>query len=667
MSSGEVKKSGSCFLYYRDDILYRRFDEFFQKILTTNCLKILLWLCFTPISTSAQNVNLPYANKLNPMNVYWGDTHLHTKLSMDAFGFGNKALGPEEAYHFAKGETITTYGGMKVSLIRPLDFLIIADHAINMGVVNGVLERDPELLKYARGKRWLKLLEESIGLENIDAEKSINKFYEAIPDSEGEPLGNNAFQHSVWNKVTSLADEHNIPGQFTALIGYEWTSNFNLHRVVVFKDDAKKAQTIRPLAAYEDYDPEALWRFMDNYEVSTGGEVLAIPHNGNFSGGVMFALEDAKGSPLSTQYAKTRSRWEPLYEVTQIKGDTETHPVNSPNDAFADYETKAWERNSPASVESMRAEGYTDYQNWYDKRRRIQLNFDWMRQYEYARSALKLGLDQQKKLGVNPFKFGLVGGTDSHTSLATADDSNFWGIATRFGPSKSRIKSAGLSGWGMSSAGYTAVWAKENTREEIFNAMKRKEVYATTGPRIIVRIFGGWDYDKQDAFRPDLAHVGYAKGVPMGGDLAAAPRGKAPSFLISAVKDPDGANLDRVQLIKGWRSVGGELQEKIYNVSLSDNRKVDKAGEAEPVGSTVNIKDASYLNSIGDPQLAVVWEDPDFDPSELAFYYVRVLEIPTPRWTAYDAKYFKLKDIPEEVPMITQERAYTSPIWYSPK
>ena len=389
---------------------------------------------------------------------------------------------------------------------------------------------------------------------------------------------------------------------------------------------------------------------MSDYENKTRGEAIAIPHNGNVANGLMFPLSNIQGKPLSTSYAKTRSRWEPLYEVTQIKGDGEAHPALSPNDEFADYET--WNSWDGWTMEGIKTQG------WQERKKS-----------EYARSALKLGLGQQVKLGVNPFKFGMIGSTDSHTSLATADENNYWGKLSLYEPSQYRATQprTGIvaSGWEMASSGYAAVWAEENTREAIFSAMKRKEVYATTGPRMTVRFFGSFDYQSSDAFKPGLAKIGYSKGVPMGGDLTNAPMGKSPNFLIRAVKDPDGANLDRVQVIKGWLDKKGKLHEKIYNVALSDGRK-EKHGKVRPVGNTVNVQDASYTNSIGDPELAVVWKDPDFNQDELAFYYVRVLEIPTPRWTAYDAKYFGIKDIPEEVPMITQERAYTSPIWYTP-
>ena len=581
----------------------------------------------------------PNVGQNYPANVFWGDTHVHTNVSVDANGLGNKDLGPDSAYDFAKGNKVNAHNGMEVRLQRPLDFLVVADHAINMGVMPAIVEGDARVLSTEVGKRWRKIIE-----DNPDTTRQTffwNSW--AVSSSENkvaEVVSNIDFRFSVWREAAKTADRHNDPGTFTAFTGYEWTpfaeGAFNLHRVMIFKDAMDKTLQTVPYSNYDSPDVENLWAVLSDYEETTGGEVLAIPHNGNLSKGLMFALETYNKKPFTRGYAQTRARWEPLYEVTQIKGDSETHPVLSPTDEFADYET--W--NGMGGVNST-AEAKT---------------------YEYARSALKLGLGLQSELGINPFKFGMIGSTDSHTSLATADENNFWGKTTTVEPSPTRAEEYAR----YSAAGYAGVWAHENTRESLFAAMKRKEVYASTGPRIRVRFFGGWDYEESDAFKPDLAAVGYANGVPMGGDLTNAPKGQSPNFLIRAVRDPDGANLDRVQVIKGWRTASGELEEKVYDVALSDGRKVRWNGKVKPVGSTVDIKDASYSNSIGDPELAVVWTDPEFNPDELAFYYVRVLEIPTPRWTAYDAKFFGLKDLPKEIPMVTQERAYTSPIWYTP-
>lgn len=604
---------------------------FIWKAMFIACLN----LSFVNTQASEQSYS-PYAQDHFPNNLYWGDTHVHTRNSNDSVLFGyNEGLTPADAYEFARGEVVRA-NGMDVKLSRPLDFLVVADHAINMGVVS-MTEAGGEMLK-----AW------KLAMAKGDREV-VGAFGSKIWNEDLNPSAD--FKATVWQSVTADAERYNAPGKFTAFIGYEWTSwgvqpGGQLHRVVIFKDGAEKTNKIVPFTSYDSKKPEALWQFFSQYEEQTGGEVLAIPHNPNLSQGQAFSLLDTDDRPLSRDYAKTRSRWEPLLEVTQIKGDSETHPDLSPNDSFAEFET------------------------WSAFRKMSEEEASNNRPHEYARSALKLGLDQQFRLGVNPFKFGLIGSTDSHTSLATADEDNFWGKFTKNGPVPKRVTGERdtLEFWGTqnSAAGYAAVWATENTRDSLFAAMKRKEVYASTGPRINVRFFGGWDYTADDALHHNLAQIGYRKGVPMGGDLTSGPRDRAPSFLIRALKDPNGANLDRVQVVKGWRDEGGNLHEKIYNVALSDQRKPDNKGKVEPVGNTVDIQSATYRNSIGEPELSVTWQDPDFDRNELAFYYVRVIEIPTPRWPAYDVKFFGIKDIPDDVLMITQDRAYTSPIWYSP-
>lgn len=598
----------------------------------------------------------PNIDNTYPSNVYWGDTHLHTNLSVDASLAGNKILGPDEAYRFAKGEVVIDHNGSSVRLNKPLDFLVVADHANNMGVVTSLASMDPLLLSTEKGQQWQRLLSQ-LDLDDITAVASFVRDKNFGGFGDNGTIRNTLFRQTVWNQVIQHAEYHNSPGTFTAFIGYEWTplelekwpiingiQNMTLHhRVVLFKDGKEKTEQIIPFSRYDSEDPEELWNFLADYEKKTGGSVIAIPHNSNLSRGQMFAPTGVNGKPINRDYAKRRSQWEPIVEVTQIKGDSETHPLISPEDEFADYET--WRYGLAADQNEK--EG---------------------RQYEYARSALKQGLSHKKSLGINPFKFGMIGSTDAHTSLATASENNFWGKFSIQEPNKEkiRVKLGPASKNGYSAAGYAAIWAHENTRESLFAAMKRKEVYASTGPRITIRFFGGWDYQSDDALKPDLAKTGYKKGVPMGGDLTNAPTNKAPNFLIQAARDPNGANLDRVQVIKGWQDEKGELHEKIYNVALSDHRTLNWRGKVKPVGNTVDLSNASYTNSIGDPELSVVWQDPDFNKDELAFYYVRVLEIPTPRWSAYDAKHFELENIPEEVPMITQERAYTSPIWYSP-
>ena len=628
---------------------------------------LTFFLSFLFSHLSFGNSYSPSLENNYPVKVFWGDTHLHTNFSNDAYGRGgNKRLSPRDAYRIASGATVTAENGMQVRLNRPLDFLVIADHIESIGVRVSLQKEDPGLLQTTIGKhlhskfRAINSKLNGFDLEREEAALSTKIFMDGLTRHEDDYL------MSVWQRVAKTADEFNQPGLFTAFTGYEWTSlgtdyqwglkgpqkYETVHRVVIFADNKEKTTSLRPLTAYDSGMPEDLWSYMETYEKTTGGHVLAIPHNGNMSNGAMFRTESSKSGLSNTEYARLRKRWEPLYEVTQIKGDSEAYPLLSPDDEFADYET--WN-------------GFTGRKylvEWSDQERKI-------KEAEYARPALKKGLEQKNKLGVNPFKFGLVGSTDSHNSMAAVEENNYWGKFSRNAPHKNRILSSGLPevnvlNWEGVSSGYAAIWAEENTRESLFAAMKRKEVYASTGPRMTVRFFGGWDYHKDDAFKPTLANIGYNKGVPMGGDLTAAPNNTSPKFLIRAVKDPDGANLDRVQVIKGWHDAKGQLHEKIYNVALSDGRK-DQGVNTQKVGSTVDIPDASYTNTIGSPELAVVWEDPDFDKDELSFYYVRVLQIPTPRWTAYDAKFFQLKDIPEEVPMVTQERAYTSPIWYTPQ
>jgi hypothetical protein len=399
-------------------------------------------------------------------------------------------------------------------------------------------------------------------------------------------------------------------------------------------------------------DPEDLWKVLEIYEQTTGGRVLAIPHNGNWSNGQMFSnVTLTTGVPLDESYVTTRKRWEPLYEATQIKGDGEAHPFLSPDDEFADYET--WDLGNLDYTEAKTPD---------------------MLQHEYARSGLKLGLKYEAEFGVNPFQFGLVGAGDSHTGLPGQEEDNFMGKHSSSEPDAERWKTpfrvadiGRTEGWQEVASGLTGIWATENTRAALWDAMKRRETYATTGTRMAVRMFGGWNFGPGDDQRSDYVDYGYDRGVPMGGELHGAEEGQSPAFIVAATKDPIGANLDRVQMIKGWRDREGNLHEKVYDIAWSDaeTRRPNAEGKLPRVGNTVNVAEATWTNSIGDAQLTTVWRDPDFSPTEQAFYYVRVLEIPTPRWTAYDAKRFGITMGPE-VPMLTQERAYTSPIWYIP-
>ena len=596
----------------------------------------------------------PAAGHDYPTHVYWGDTHVHTSYSMDAGAFGAR-LGPKDAYIFAKGNEITTSTGQRAKLSRPLDFIVVTDHSDGFGFFPKLFGGDSKMLAYPQGRRWYDLMHSGQGA--TAAVEIITSFSQGKMAEGLLPLPGSTEYRAAWDETIKAAEEANEPGRFTAFIGFEWTSNTggnNLHRNILFRDNGDKASMVEPYTTQKPLgsdNPRDLWKWMSDYEQKTGGQVLAIAHNGNLSNGRMFPLiESFTGKPIDREYAQTRAFRERIYEVTQIKGDGETHPFLSPNDEFAGYER--WDK------------GNLDL---------TALKTNDMLEFEYARSALRNGLKIEKELGVNPYKFGMVGSTDAHTGLATADEDNFWGKTSSSEPSPERathpfIKTdkAVIMGWEQAASGYAGVWATDNTREALFDAMQRKEVYATTGPRMIVRFFGGWDFDAKDAQSRNPANPGYTKGVPMGGDLSNAPGGKAPSFLVAAMKDPIGANLDRVQVIKGWLDASGQTHERIYDVAVSDNRKIAADGRCKtPVGDTVDVPNATYTNTIGASELITVWKDPEFDAAQPSFYYVRVLEIPTPRWTAYDAKYFGVT-MPAEVPMKGQERAYTSPIWYTP-
>ena len=583
--------------------------------------------------------------KSNPLNdVYWGDTHLHTDLSLDAGAFGNR-IGMDEAYRFALGQEVTSSTGLKAKLSRPLDFLVVADHSDGMGIFPGLMAEEEFIMKTPEGKRWKKLLDEGKTTEcAIDMITNFGQGTLSFKTNDAEMM------RPVWEKVVEAAEKYNDPGNFTAFIGYEWTSLIkgnNLHRVVIYRDNGDKTIDHLPYTLEDSSDPEDLWKNMTVYEKNTGGQVLAIPHNGNLSNGLMFAETRINGEPITESYAKERFKREPLYEATQIKGDGEAHPFLSPNDEFADFEN--WDKgNLDMTI----------------------LKTNEMLQYEYVRSALKNGIKYQNKLGVNPFKFGLIGSTDSHTSLATADDNNFFGKTSGVEPSKDRahhlfMKSKLGTVWNYETiaSGYAAVWAKSNTRKDIFDAMTKKETYATTGSRIKLRFFGGWKFTAAD-LNDNYVQIGYDKGVPMGGDFKIA-TAEAPSFMVHTLMDPESGSLDRVQIIKGWINADGSLGEKVYDVAWSGDRDMDENGKVPSVGNTVNLEDGTWSNDIGAVELSKVWTDPNFDVTQEAFYYVRVIEIPTPRWTLYDKLRYGA-ELGSEIPLTTTERAYSSPIWYTP-
>jgi hypothetical protein len=602
----------------------------------------------------AQKHFSPYAGRNFPTQVFWGDTHLHTAQSMDAGSFGARLM-PEDAHRFARGEEVTSSGGLKVKLSRPLDFLVVADHSDNLGFFPALFAGDPKMLAHPLGRKWYNMILEggqtgvAAGLE-IVLSAAAGKMPEelvVLPTSD-------RFR-SAWEETVAAAEKYNEPGRYTALHGFEWTSmpgGDNLHRVVIYRDGGDVAKKMIPYTVVPPYgsdDPRDLWKWMAAYEEKSGGRVLAIAHNGNLSNGQMFpVVESFNGKPVDAAYVRNRIKWEPLYEITQIKGDGEAHPFLSPDDEFADYET--WDQSNIGDV----------------------LKTKEMLQFEYARNALGLGIQLEKKLGTNPYKFGFVGSTDSHTGLATAQEDNFFGKHSAAEPTPERVDhpvfeigDVIMQSSIMTSSGLAAVWARENTREALFDAMTNKETYSTTGSRMLVRFFGGWDFTMADAQNRQPASVGYSKGVPMGGDLMKGPDGKSPGFLVAALRDPLSGNLDRIQIVKVWADAAGKRQEKIFDVVWSGDRKIGADGKLPLVGDTVDVANATWTNTIGSPELVTVWTDPEFDPDLSASYYARVLEIPTPRWTAYEAKRFGIK-MKDNTPMITVERAYTSPIWYTP-
>lgn len=594
------------------------------------------------------------AHTAYPENVYFGDTHLHTSNSSDAFAFGVR-LGPEEALRFASGEEVTATMGMKAKLSRPLDFLVIADHSDGLAALKAIHDAPRFMLRDPLLERWHDELKNGPESSARVARELIDRFAQrTLPPALLDPEANAERTGDVWTEHTGIVERYNKPGKFTAFMGFEYTltpKGDNLHRVVILRDGKERADKVLPYSSLIGSSADMLWDYMDGYEKTTGGKMLAIPHNSNLSNGLMFQLTMPDGGPITADYARRRSAREPIAEATQIKGDSESHPFLSPNDEFAGFGTSGWDiGNLDNSVKKTNA----------------------MLPGDYVREALKRGLLIEQQTGVNPYKLGMIGSTDSHTGLATGDDDNFFGKFALNEPNAGRASSpqklgsqqAERFGWQYLAGGYAAVWATANTREAIFDAMMRREVYATTGPRMIVRFFGGWDFTDAD-LKGNFVKAGYKRGVPMGSDLKDG--SGAPKFIVSALKDPMGANLDRVQIVKGWVDKSGNLQEKIFDVVWGDADKRKKAanGKLSPVGDTVDIAKASYTNNIGDPELKTVWSDPEFNPSVRAFYYLRVLEIPTPRWVLYDALRYGAKLLPG-TQLKAQERAYSSPIWYNP-
>lgn len=589
----------------------------------------------------------PVANQPLQKQVFWGDTHLHSNFSMDAFIFGN-TLGPDDAYRFAKGEKVMATKGQPAQLREPLDFLVLADHTDGVGAMIALKAGNEKLLANPTLQAWSEILfaGEEDDARQLDSTQTRSDTPRELEDKD--------IRGNAWDYLTATADAHYEPGTFTPLIGFEFTAQRggqNLHRVVIYRDDAETAQSLLPLSPKESSDPRALWDFLQQYEDTSGGKVLAIAHNGNISNGLMFPTAELEfGGQMDSDYAERRARWEPVYEVTQIKGDGEAHPLLSPDDRFADYES--WDLGDFAGVPKT----------------------DQMIPFEYAREALKNGLALDSAYGANPYKFGMIGSTDSHTSLATAAEDNFYGKhSAGMEPQPDRWKDAvggrgefTVPGFMMAASGYAAVWATENTREGIWDAIQRKEVYATTGSRMTVRFFGGWDFTQDDLHASNMSDIGYDKGVPMGATLLQS-RSDAPVFMLQTAKDPNGANLDRLQVIKGWEDAEGAVHEKVFNVAWSNPelRSMDDSGDVADIPSTVDEAKATYSHKYGAAELTALWQDPEFSAEQKAFYYVRALEVPSPRWTSYDTAQFDV-DMAPYVKKTTQDRAYSSPIWYEP-
>ncbi|SDZ84431.1 DUF3604 domain-containing protein [Microbulbifer marinus] len=584
-----------------------------------------------------------------PNNVYFGDSHVHTGWSADA-GMDGAIVTPEDAYRFALGQEVKSNSGLKAKLNRPYDWFMITDHSDGMGVINEIIAGNPEMLEDATIKKWSEALNSGDPKRAAEAKSELITMQseERLPKQVTDPK----WMKSAWEKTVDAAEKFYEPGEFTTFIAFEWTVNAdggnNLHRNVIFRDGADRTRSLLPLTTFQTQDPMKLWEWMQAYEQKTGGRVLAIPHNGNLSNGRMFEEQQFDGSAMTSEWAEMRAKYEPLFEVTQIKGQSESHPSLSPEDEFANWDL--WDRGNLIMVPKPKGAVKT----------------------EYWREALKSGMRLQDELGTNPFQYGANAATDTHTGLSTADEDNFFGKFKTLEPSNKERwnfpliegKSGDFMGWEQAASGIMGVWAKENTREAIWDAMMRKETFATTGPRMKLRFFGGFDFDERDA-EGDIAASGYEKGVPMGSRLNGAESGQRMTFLVAAMKDPIGANLDRVQIVKGWVDGNGETHEKVYNVKWSGDRKKDGQGHIQKVGNTVDLKTAKYTNDIGAPQLIGYFEDEEFNPAHKAVYYVRVLEIPTPRWTLYDKVRFGV-DIDKKVPMTHQERAFSSPIWYTP-
>ena len=596
----------------------------------------------------------------------WGDTHLHSTYSSDAFTNGNLTATPDTAYRYAKGMPVVHPGHQaRVQIGTPLDFLVVSDHAEYLGVIRS-LYLNPMVTDglTLRERLWTRFVQYLLR-DAIDEQTGRKLFTSILPKpSENAVTAMEGWEEDrvsgliprqptvevdTWRLITETADAHNEPGEFTALIGWEYSlipGGANLHRIVLGDIDAVQAQTFAPFGFDDSSFPSDLWAWLDETSQATGGNFIAIPHNSNISKGSMFDVRDIRGDDIDLDYAEIRRYWEPIVEITQIKGDSETHPALSPNDPFADFETY------PYYIQRE----WTDYVP---------------QRGDYIRSGLKTGLELAASIGANPYQFGVIGSTDAHTALPSAEEDNFHGkMATDSIPSRKdggwSEDARGTFGWGMSASGLAAVWATENTREAIVAAMRRREVYATSGPRIAVRTYGGLNLKEaaieSAAFLADIQ----LQAVPMGGEIIGATNEDRFSLIVEAQADPKSAYLDRIQIIKGWIDASGQTHERIFDAAVSGAERRLADGSVMPVGSSVDLKTGLTANTIGSPRLSVVWHDPEFDPEQSAFYYARVLQIPTARHSLLDKLALGDDGIDTRRPDTIQERAYTSPIWYRP-
>ncbi len=574
------------------------------------------------------------ATEYNPQrNLYWGDLHIHTSFSTDAYTNGVRAT-PDDAYTFAKGGEIEHAAGYGIRIRRPLDFAAVTDHSEYLGVLRAT---QPDGPLSRRGLRERLLNDGRLGITVMLAQSLLGFDLEnyIVPGWED-------ISRSAWQETVATAERHNDPGRFTAFVGYEWSSmpgERNLHRNVIYRSARVPAL---PFTSLDSEDPRDLWSALEQQR-QQGMECFAIPHNGNLSDGRMYDRFMFDGKPMDAAYAQRRLDNEPLSEIFQVKGSSETNPLLSDEDEFAGFEI--YDTMLAQSQATSRAKG------------------------SYARDALRTGLEMSHSEGFNPYRFGVIGSSDGHNASSPVEENNYHGklplldgsAALRMGLA-SYFPTSMPGGPRWSAAGLAAVWAQENTRESLYDAMRRKETYATSGPRMAVRFFGGWHYPQDLLQRQDWIAQAQAQGVPMGGELPVGDAA-APTFALWAIRDPDSGNLDRIQIIKGWVDEAGNSHEKIFDVAWSGSRSLDASGHLPAVGNTVDASTATYDNSIGAEQLSAVWTDPEFDPTREAFYYARVIEIPTPRWTTFDAVQL---GIPAPEPVSLQERAVTSAIWYSP-